>query len=123
MCPMLFSADHLFYARYLPLYYTQLKNIPQSHPGAQQLMENNGLSVARSTVPCSRNSIDITIEQTINRSAKTPGGVIGFSRNVSAYYRWCLTRHKPLMLMQHSTKPLTSPLLKMMLTRLQESLK
>jgi len=94
MCPMLFSADHLFYARYLPLYYTQLKNIPQSHPGAQQLMENNGLSVARSTVPCSRNSIDITIEQTINRSAKTPGGVIGFSRNVSAYYRWCLTRHK-----------------------------
>jgi len=38
--------------------------------------------------------MDQTIEQTVNRSAKTSGGIIGFSRNVGAYYRWCLTRYK-----------------------------
>ena len=38
--------------------------------------------------------MDQTIEQTVNRSAKTSGGIIGFNRNVGAYYRWCLTRHK-----------------------------
>ena len=41
----------------------------------------------------SRNPVDITIEQTINRHAKSHGGIIGFSRNSAAYYRWCVTRH------------------------------
>ena len=41
----------------------------------------------------SRNAVDITIEQTINRHAKCQGGIIGFSRNYAAYYRWCVTRH------------------------------
>ena len=33
------------------------------------------------------------VKQTINRLAKTSGGIVGFSRNTGAYYRWCLTRH------------------------------
>ena len=45
-------------------------------------------------MPSCRNAVDITIEQTINRSAKTPGGLIGFSRNASVLHRWCVTRHK-----------------------------
>jgi len=81
----------------LPLYIMQLQNLPQTHPGAVELLRNNGFSVARSTVPGCRNAVDITIEQTINRSAKTSGGVIGFSRNTSAYHRWCVTRHMRAM--------------------------
>jgi len=45
-------------------------------------------------VPKSRNPVDITIEQTINRHAKRQGGIIVFSRNYSAYYRWSTTRHR-----------------------------
>ena len=56
-------------------------------------MEQNGFSVSRSDIPSARNSVDITIEQTINRHAKSHGGIIGFSRDHSAYYRWCTTRH------------------------------
>ena len=37
--------------------------------------------------------MDQTIEQTYNRSAKTIGGITGFSRNPSAYYRWSTIRH------------------------------
>jgi len=58
------------------------------------MLSECGIGVSRSSVPGCRNAIDITIEQTINRSAKTPGGIIGFSHNPTAYYRLCLTRSK-----------------------------
>ena len=91
LCPLLFAADRLNYARYLPMYHAMLTNLPSS---ANAMLESNGLSVARSLVPGCRIPIDMAIEQTINRSAKTVGGIVGFSRNVNAYSRWCLTRHK-----------------------------
>jgi len=94
LCPMIFAADRVNYARFLPLYYVQLSQLIWEYPDAHKLLENKGISVSRSDAPAYRNAIDITIEQTINRSAKTSGGIIGFSRNVSAYYRWCVTRHQ-----------------------------
>jgi len=93
MASLLFSSDRVNYAKYLPLYYVQLTTLETSHPGATEFLKNDGFTVSRSAVPSCRNAVDITIEQTINRSAKTRGGIVGFSRNTSAYYRWCLTRH------------------------------
>jgi len=93
MCPLIFASDRLNYARYLPVYCTQLSHLMSDCPEAYDLLKANGLSVCRSSVPACRNAVDITIEQTINRSAKTAGGIIGFSRNINAYYRWCMTRH------------------------------
>lgn len=79
MCPLYFAMNLHNYARYLSEYYISILNLPHSHPLPQayhvpeiQLM---------------------TIEQTINKHAKSKGGIIGFSRNYSAYYRWCITRH------------------------------
>lgn len=93
LCPVLFAFDHNNYARYLPVYLMTIMNLSKTHPGSEHLLQNNGFSVCRSTVPLARNPVDITIEQTINRHAKCQGGIIGFSRNFSAYYRWCVTRH------------------------------
>jgi len=93
MTGLLFSTNHHNYARYLPLYCQQLHCLPETHPGAVEMLRDNGFTVSRSPVPACRNSVDITIEQTINRSAKTSGGIVGFSRKPSAYTRWCLTRH------------------------------
>ena len=93
LCPLLFAADHHNYARYLPCQYMTLKNLSLTHPEAEELLRDNGFSVCRSSVPACRNAVDITIEQTINRSAKTAGGIVGFSRNASAYQRWCVTRY------------------------------
>jgi hypothetical protein len=94
MCGLLFSSNHLNYAKYLPVYYMSLLDLESSHPGASKLLQENGFTAARSSIPGCRNAIDLTIEQTINRSAKTAGGIIGFSRNKAAYYRWCVTRHR-----------------------------
>ena len=66
--------------------------LDKSHPGAKGLL-HHGMRSSSSDVRCSRNAVDITIEQTINRHAKSSGGIIGFSRNCNAYSRWCLTRH------------------------------
>jgi len=94
MCALMFSSDHLHYARYLSVYHTELVNRINANPEVLQLLQTYGISVSRSVVPGCRNPIDLTIEQTVNRSAKTAGGIVGFSRNANAYYRWCLARHK-----------------------------
>ena len=93
MTSIFFAFDHPNYARYTAVYQLMLMNIEESHPGAKQLLSSNSFSVNRSSVSGSRSAVDITIEQTINRHAKSQGGIIGFSRNHSAHHRWCNTRH------------------------------
>jgi hypothetical protein len=94
MSVIMFCADHINFARYLPVYYVvQLANLISQHSTARDLLQTHGFSVCRSSVPGCRNAVDLTIEQTINRSAKRSGCIVGFSRNVNAYYRRCLTRH------------------------------
>lgn len=93
LCPQCFAYDHHNYARYVPVYLLTLLNLSETHPGSKVLLWRNGFSVSRSDVPVSRNAVDITIEQTINRHARSRGGIIGFIRNYPAYHRWCLTRH------------------------------
>jgi hypothetical protein len=68
-------------------------NLPTTHPGAATLLQEKGFIVNRSSVPGSRCAVDRTIEQTINKHAKSQGEIIDFSSNLSAYYRWCTTRH------------------------------
>ena len=68
LCGLMFSADHLSYARYLPMYYLQLSTAMSTNPEAQSLLSRYGISVSRSSVPGCRNPVDLTIEQTINLS-------------------------------------------------------
>ena len=93
MCSMFFSFDDPNYVRFSEFYLFNMLNLEKTHPGAEDLLKNNGFSVNCSDVPSSRNAVDITIEQTINRDAKSHSGFVGFSQNHSAYYRWCRTRH------------------------------
>ena len=93
MCPLFFAMDHNNYAKYLTIYLVSLLNANHTHPGVEQLLRDDGFSVSRSSVTNSRIAVDQTIEQTINRHAKSHGGIVGFSQNLQAYYRWCVTRH------------------------------
>ena len=93
LCPLFFAYNHQNYSRYIPAYLITMLNLSETHLGAEDLLRNNGFNVSRSSVPSSRNPVGITIEQTINRHAKSHGCIIGFSRNYAAYYRWCTTRH------------------------------
>ena len=75
------------------MYLISILNLNSTHPGAEELLCQNGFSISRSDVPSSRNAVDITIEQTINKHVKSHGGIVGFSRNYAACFRWSITRH------------------------------
>ncbi|GFO48534.1 hypothetical protein PoB_007503900 [Plakobranchus ocellatus] len=67
-----------------------LVNLPQQ---SKDLLQANGFSVSRSDRPASRTAAGMTMEQTINKQAKTSGGIVRFSRSQPAYYTCCVTRH------------------------------
>ena len=58
MCIMFFSFDHPNYARYSAFYLLNMLNMEKTHPGAKDLLKNNGFGVNRSDVPSSRNAVD-----------------------------------------------------------------
>lgn len=109
LCPLLFMMDHQNYAKYVTLYCLSLMIISASNPEAEFLLRNGGFSVNRSNFPNCRTAVDLTIEKTINKHAKTRGGIIGFSKNCPAYYRWCVTRHSNMF--QPSMKLLASAMI------------
>ena len=70
MCSLFFSFDHPNYARYSAFYLLNMLNLEKTHPGAEDLLKNNGFSVNRSGVPSFRNAVDITFEQTIKKRSR-----------------------------------------------------
>ena len=81
--------DRTDYARYLPLYWAEMKNLPNTHPETHQKGE---FSVKRSSVGgFSQTAVDQTVEQTVHKSTKTKGGIIGFSLKKGAVQRWLIT--------------------------------
>ena len=77
--------------------FISILNLNSTHPEAEELLLQNEFSVSRSDAPSSRNAVDITIEQSINKYAKSHGGIVGFSRNYSAYFRRCLIGEQAML--------------------------
>lgn len=94
MIPWFFAYDHTNYARYLPVYLVHMMQLPETHPEAHFMLSNGDFGVQRTTSHgFSQVPVDQTIEQTVNRSTKTKGGIVGFSLNKNAVQRWILTAH------------------------------
>ena len=76
-----FANNHTNYARYLPVYLAHMITLPETHPEAHALLENGDFGVQRTTSHgFSQMPVDQTIEQPLNRSTKTKGSIVGFSR-------------------------------------------
>ena len=68
--------------------------LPETYPEAQMMLENGEFGVQRTTEHgFAQLPIDQTIEQTLNRSTKTKGGIVGFSLKKNAVQRWLLIAH------------------------------
>ena len=94
MLPWFYAYDHINYARYLPIYSVNMMSLEESHPEAHTMLANGDFGVQRTTHQgFSQVPVDQTIEQTLNRSTKTKGGIVGFSLKKSAVQRWMLTAH------------------------------
>lgn len=78
MQPCFFAYDHTNYARYLPVYFAHVMWLPKTHQEAHTLLLNGDFGVQRTTLHgFSQIPVDKTIEQNLNRSTKTKGGIVG----------------------------------------------
>ena len=90
-----FAHDRYNYSRYLLVFIGDMLELPNSHPEVYRAFEAGGFSVQLSkNNSFGRNESDKTIENTINKDTKTPGGVTGFSTNIAAVNRWVLNAQR-----------------------------
>ena len=92
MMPYFFSLNKTNYSRYGSYYIGKLRALESTDPGSLELIRENGISVqAQDRYPL-RTAIDQRGEQTLNREAKTTGGIISFAGNDNSVTKWTLNR-------------------------------
>ena len=94
MVPHFFAMDRPNYARWLPVYIMDMRQLATKHPQGHQEFVNGYHAVSRSGKPFSQVWTDMALEQTINAESKSKGGIIGISQNPGALDRWFLTSHE-----------------------------
>ena len=94
MVPHFFAMDRPNYARWLPVYIMDMRQLATKHPQVHQEFVNGYHAVSRSGKPFSQVWTDMALEQTINTDSKSKGGIIGISQNPGALDRWFLTSHE-----------------------------
>ena len=60
----------------MPACLVTMLNLSNTHPGALELLKSNGSSVSRSTVPLSRNPVDITMLNHMVASLASVGTIL-----------------------------------------------
>ena len=88
----MFSLNKQTYSRYGSCYVNTLENLDDTHPGCRELIQDKGLSVQGQEKYLFRTAIDQRGEQTINRDAKTSGGIKYFAADPNAIVKWTLNR-------------------------------
>ena len=90
--PLYFSLQKVNYARYGSFYVEVLLKMEKLYPGLKDLLREKGMSVqAQEKVPL-RVPIDQRGEQTLNRDAKTTGGITHFASDSTGILKWTLNR-------------------------------
>lgn len=90
--PFYFALNKTNYARYGSYYLEFMKSLENNYPGLKDMLKTKGISVQGQDRYPIRTAIDQRGEQTINRDAKTAGGVKSFSTREESVLKWCLNR-------------------------------
>ena len=95
LLPWMFAYDRTNYARYLPVYWMEMSQLPTTHPYIyEELMKGHFGIQRQNSHGFAQVACDMSIEQTVNRDTKTRGGVNGFSNNQGATNRWVRSHHE-----------------------------
>lgn len=80
MLPWCFTHDALNYAKYMSVYKSDLKNLPEEQPDGHRYMESGGFSVQMSSNnPFDRIPVNQALEKNVNKDTQTAGGTKVFS--------------------------------------------
>jgi hypothetical protein len=71
-----------------------MKRLPETAPVVYDHFMAGGFVVKRSSIPFSAVAADMCLEQTINRSSKTSGGIIGNTKRKEFVARWNIIHHE-----------------------------
>ena len=96
LCPIFLGLDGINYLRYASFYLELLKQLKIKHPDLyQEFLKGNHVIKTRDG---KFNAVapDMKLEQTIQRSAKSSGGIIGASKKVDYVTEWSLIFHDVL---------------------------
>ena len=86
------AINKTWYHRYGTNYAGILDNIDQLYPGLKQLLNKQGVSIQSQDRYPLRTAIDQRGEQTINRDAKTAGGITNIANDENSVLKWTLNR-------------------------------
>ena len=94
MMPYFFAMDRMNYARWLPVYLSDMSSLSETHPEVYEEFMNGNHAVSRSKQAFAQVWTDMALEQSISLDSKRKGGIIGISRKPGALERWFLTSHE-----------------------------
>lgn len=89
-----FSMDRVNYARWLPVYISDMHSLQDNHPEVHREFSSGNFGVSRAKQPFAQVWTDMALEQSINRDSKSKGGIVGISTKENAVERWFLTSHE-----------------------------
>ena len=90
--PLYFYYNMHNYARYASYYVQVLKCIDKNYPGLKEMLTSTDISVQSQDRYPLRTAIDMRGEQTLNKDAKTSGGVTQFASSASSVQKWAMNR-------------------------------
>ena len=90
MIPWMVMYDHTNYARYGPIYLSDMKQLSTTAPDVYNEFESGNFVIKSTTGRFNQIPVDQALEH-VNKKGKTSGGLIGITRIESARDEWCLT--------------------------------
>ncbi|GBN92594.1 hypothetical protein AVEN_106848-1 [Araneus ventricosus] len=95
MMPWYFAYDSVNYARYLPVYWTEMVNLEERHPSIyQEFLKGHFMVQRQQKYGFDFTACDQVIVQTFNRESKIKDGQIGITLKRGAAHRWVLSQHE-----------------------------
>ena len=94
--PILSQTGSISYTRYGSIYLEMMRQLPQTHPQLYKEFSEGKFVVKTLNGNFNAVSPDMKLEQTIQRSKKSPGGVIGQTKQQGFVTEWELCYHEVL---------------------------
>ena len=92
--PYFAAFDSINYLRWCSLYLEDMKKLPKTAPVVHDNFTAGHFIVKRSSIPFSAVAADMCLEQAINRSSKTSGGIIFNTKQKEFVIRWNIIHHE-----------------------------
>ena len=96
LCPIFLGLDGINYLRYASFYLELLKQLEQNHPALYHEFLKGSHVIKCQQKSFSAVSADMKLEQSIQRSAKSSGGIIGASKITDYVTEWSIIFHEVL---------------------------